>query len=512
MKVLVVSCLFTEAPVRAKVYKAPRDSDWECIFFSNSRVIGEIATRAGWTYCPLSATAAADDLRNSLASKQVKFLRFLESFDPSLEEAFKAYTHIIYHDHKVLMTTEHVRCLLVLMQAHPNKHIFNFETPRHKDSVFTEVAVAQQQSRYLENMGPTLDFIGDSLLSGAALAKDRITRTTVLAYRVTLEVQQLTRTIYDACHTFQQPECQIFWSVLTQRNRDLVHTEPWENPAWTAPTWKAPEQARQEWSFGADGLEEIELHSGERIITYADDLITEQIRRWGGHTRPEYAFATARLRAASRVFDLGAHIGTFTLAAARAVTPRGLLLAVEGNPAIYRILRDNLSACSSSISINCYVGSGEESVRTDASSSALLHGNSMGTKAVLTEAAAADLYPSVKTRSVDELVDFFFAPDLIKLDLEGLESRTIMSSAFIRDRTPDLYLEVCDEHQRHYGSSVDALIDYLAALGYRFFTNIGERNASHDSYVCSEVASPKDYKAFWDVYCSTSGTQLTPNA
>lgn len=503
MKLLVASCLFTANPVVSRVYKAPRHCGWDCIFFSNSRTVGQIAARAGWQYHPLYAPSTGSELTYALASKQVKFLGFLGDQFTREESCFGSYTHVIYHDHKILLAAEHVRALLALMEANPDKQIFNFQTPRQKDSLFAEVAAAQHQHRYLENMGSTLQFIGDLLMSDSATSKDCITRTGVLAYRVTPEVRYVTRIIQSACSTFQQPECQILWSLMTQRHRDLIHTETWDTPAWNPPLWQAPETSRPDLSHGVEGLEEIALHSGEKIITFSDDLITTQIRRWGGHTRPEYAFATSRLKPGSRVFDLGAHIGTFTLAAARAVHSRGLVLAVEGNPTIYRLLRDNLNACGSAIGINCYVGSGKESVGIDDTAAALVSGNSMATKAVLVATEDPEGSPIAKTRSVDELVALFFAPDLIKLDLEGREGKAIMTSSFIKDSRPDLYFEVCDEHQRHFGGSVRELMNYLVALGYRFFTNIGERNAAHDVYVCGEVESPANYSEFWDVYCST---------
>jgi hypothetical protein len=128
----------------------------------------------------------------------------------------------------------------------------------------------------------------------------------------------------------------------------------------------------------------------------------------------------------------------------------------------------------------------------------------MGTKAVLAGPAHPAPGPTAKAWSLDELAETFFAPNLIKLDLEGLEGRTIMGSHFIRQKRPDLYFEVCDEHQRHFGCSVSELMRHLAELGYKFSANVGERNAAHENFICSDVIDPGNYKTFWDVYCSAA--------
>ena len=49
------------------------------------------------------------------------------------------------------------------------------------------------------------------------------------------------------------------------------------------------------------------------IKTFKNDLITDQIIKFGNHTRPEFAFATSIISDNFNIFDLGAHIGTFTL-------------------------------------------------------------------------------------------------------------------------------------------------------------------------------------------------------
>ena len=66
------------------------------------------------------------------------------------------------------------------------------------------------------------------------------------------------------------------------------------------------------------------------MFAFSDDLVTRQIRDFGTHTRPEVAFLLSVVREGDRVFDIGAHIGTFTVPLAQKVGPAGAVVAVEG--------------------------------------------------------------------------------------------------------------------------------------------------------------------------------------
>ena len=68
-----------------------------------------------------------------------------------------------------------------------------------------------------------------------------------------------------------------------------------------------------------------------KLKCYANDLITKQIQQFGNHTRPEFAFATSLILKDFKIFDLGAHIGTFTLSALKKIDSNSKVLCVEGN-------------------------------------------------------------------------------------------------------------------------------------------------------------------------------------
>lgn len=73
------------------------------------------------------------------------------------------------------------------------------------------------------------------------------------------------------------------------------------------------------------------------------DLITRHIQTYGAHTRTDLAFLLSIINPGDDVFDLGAHIGSFTVPLAQKTGPTGQVLAVEGNPDSYALLRRNLA-------------------------------------------------------------------------------------------------------------------------------------------------------------------------
>ena len=65
---------------------------------------------------------------------------------------------------------------------------------------------------------------------------------------------------------------------------------------------------------------------------FANDLVTNQIKKFGAHTRPELAFLLSVVDEGDAVFDIGGHIGTFAIPLAQKVGPSGRVLVVEPSP------------------------------------------------------------------------------------------------------------------------------------------------------------------------------------
>jgi FkbM family methyltransferase len=225
---------------------------------------------------------------------------------------------------------------------------------------------------------------------------------------------------------------------------------------------------------------------------FKDDLITNHLVNFGAHTRPELAFLLTLVDEGNRVFDLGAHIGTFAVPIAKKVGTRGGVLAVEGVSEHYDLLHANVSrngVAKQTQLLLALIAPGQEAYQLK-----IVSGNSGASHLVQ---GISD--PAIKTFSLDELAAKYFVPDLVKIDIEGLETWAILETKFIRHGHPIIYAEVSPKRYRQYGSSVEALDAFFRETGYRFFRNIGARNARHDRFVPKELGSLLEGGEFFDV-------------
>lgn len=250
---------------------------------------------------------------------------------------------------------------------------------------------------------------------------------------------------------------------------------------------------------------QIEAHSEFGILKcYADDLITEQVKDFGNHTRPEFAFATCVLDHDMNVFDLGAHIGTFSLVAHRKLAGQGKVLSVEGNPVTFEMLQHNIQTRypDSSTCLNAFVGSGA------AMEYEVTDGNS-GAGRLVPKSGTSE---GMATHSIDELVGAHFAPDYLKIDVEGMEHLVLADTKLVRDKKPIIYMEVSNELLSIHGHSGADLDGLLTPLGYRYFVNVGDRNAKHDVFQVMEIKSlTSGHAALFDVLCvPSSSPKLKP--
>lgn len=229
------------------------------------------------------------------------------------------------------------------------------------------------------------------------------------------------------------------------------------------------------------------------ILCYKDDLISQQIKDFGNHTRPEFAFATSVLDHSMAVFDLGAHIGTFSLVALRKLHEGSRLLSVEGNPTTFDLLAKNLESrgVTRTATVNAFVGEGKQ----------LRYEPKLG------NSGAGRLIPSQETLrgidffSIDELVKKYFTPDYIKIDVEGMEYHCLSKYSTLHVDLPIIYLEINKTALSIHGHSSLDLDDLLRPMGYSFFVNSGDRNAKHDIFRVTKIKSLIGYRDFYDVLC-----------
>ncbi len=139
------------------------------------------------------------------------------------------------------------------------------------------------------------------------------------------------------------------------------------------------------------------------------------------------SWIAARLQPGDTYWDLGAHAGYHTLQGARAVGPRGRVLAVEPDASVCRSLREQLAlnALTNVTVVEAAVSDAVGSARLvvpeadDTRSSALEDVHISGTTNL--QAVRTD----VPTTTLDELAERYPAPHLVKMDIEGAEAAAL---------------------------------------------------------------------------------------
>ena len=221
-------------------------------------------------------------------------------------------------------------------------------------------------------------------------------------------------------------------------------------------------------------------HSG-MFWSRPDDLISEQFLHYGGHTRSELAMLVSLVSPGDRIIDLGAHIGSFSIPLAKAVGKDGHLICVEPDAVNATRLAQNLilNSCDAQTSLrDCLVGPESRYRYIEA------HGNT----------GAGYFSPDHKgtfanTVSLDSLCSDE-APDLIKIDVEGMELQVLRSGeATIDTCRPLLYIEISAAQLLRSGNSVEELESWLQSKKYRTFRNTSPRNSDNDDFAVAELKS-----------------------
>jgi FkbM family methyltransferase len=192
----------------------------------------------------------------------------------------------------------------------------------------------------------------------------------------------------------------------------------------------------------------------------------------GGSYEPELTELFAeRVRPGSVVFDLGAHIGYYTLLASRLVRGGGRVVACEPSPRNLRHLRGHVEMNRLR---NVEVVAAAVCDREGTASFSSGGGSGTGHLAGKGEGKIR-----VVTTTVDRLRSSTgLSPDFLKVDVEGAELDLLRgAAATLREARPVVFLST------HGAALREEAIGVLAAAGYRC-ERIGE-DPTHSELVCT---------------------------
>lgn len=245
------------------------------------------------------------------------------------------------------------------------------------------------------------------------------------------------------------------------REKGLMRVRPF----WKASRWLY-QRLRQD--------ELIDVRTGGHLwrLDTRDRFFTTSLVLTGQHEQWETPIFSGFLAPGMTVVDVGAHVGYYTLLAAKLVGPTGRVYAFEPNPENYALLTQNLrtNGYPDVTAVNCAVtdGDGEAELFVDPL-------NSGGGR--LQAPGHSTVHYRVRATSLDAALHHELGMiDLLKLDVEGSEPLVYdgMQTLLRQDRIARIMMELFPDALHEAGRSPQELLDGFTRYGFRPY-QINER-------------------------------------
>ncbi|HKW98709.1 MAG TPA: FkbM family methyltransferase [Bryobacteraceae bacterium] len=229
---------------------------------------------------------------------------------------------------------------------------------------------------------------------------------------------------------------------------------------------------------GILGPARVQVEPGVSFFLDPGDLVPATILRTG-EWQPEIWQSLAPSLSEGSVFlDVGAHIGYFSMKAAKRVGKTGRVLAFEPNPETLKLLRDNVAANrTENVIVEPIACTDREQtltlyaapeINTGASSLALHN-------ASISPAEAPRPY-NVRGRPIDDVIRELNLTrvDAIKVDVEGAEVSVLRGALeTLRRFHPKLVVEVVPEQLASFHTTADDLAQLIRGAGYTHTRPLG---------------------------------------
>lgn len=235
---------------------------------------------------------------------------------------------------------------------------------------------------------------------------------------------------------------------------------------------------------------------------FSADVTTSQLKEYGAHQRNELAMIRSFIQPGDYLVDIGGHIGTFCIPLVQVVGASGRIFSFEPFHEHIELLKKNVEINQAGNVVKVI-----EAIVTDIPAKYAVQskdGNSGWTTFRISNDPNA---PNVQCSTLDEwwsdakkTGQIDKPVRLMKADVEGMELNVIKSGMkFLTADKPILYLEVCHEHIKSAGNSLEELNKTLVDLGYHFFLNLGPRNSASDVFQLGQFSHLSEGGHFYDV-------------
>jgi len=215
----------------------------------------------------------------------------------------------------------------------------------------------------------------------------------------------------------------------------------------------------------------VHVEPGVTMLLDPYDVVSRYILRFGEWEPKTWHALEQHVPAGGTFVDVGAHLGWYSLKAAKVVGPKGRVIAVEPNHETLLRLRDNIRASGASAVIVVAPVACSDSETTLTFYAA--HRSNTGASS-LSSANASGVGPiaasyQVRTRRLDDIVREAGVTrvDAVKIDVEGAEFLVLKGAVETLDRyRPVVSVELTDPTLKSMGSSAEEVMAFMRAHGY----------------------------------------------
>jgi len=174
------------------------------------------------------------------------------------------------------------------------------------------------------------------------------------------------------------------------------------------------------------------------------------------------------LRLGGVFFDIGAHVGWFTLFAAKIVGPSGRVFSFEPAPDVYALLSENVHDLKNVRTLGCGIGNIDGDLEF-AAHGTLPTGSFVEAVTEINRRFAPDTpiqNVKVDIHRIDTLLPQMKAPDLVKIDVEGFELNVLDGAKQLLTLQPALIIEIHPPQLKLSNGSEAAIFEILTCYGY----------------------------------------------
>jgi FkbM family methyltransferase len=212
------------------------------------------------------------------------------------------------------------------------------------------------------------------------------------------------------------------------------------------------------------GTVEVDTPFGELLVQERDSVFREYLAAHRVWEPGETANLSERLSPGMTFLDIGAHVGYFTLLAARHVGPRGLVVAFEPEPRNFELLLANVwrNGLSNVFCLPYAVGASTGFAELH------LSPDNTGDNRVFPSAEEPRETATVRSAALDGLYWLRPPVDVIKVDVQGAEEAAIRGMERLLARSPSVVLSVeyWPPGMAGFGSDPRSTLDYYRSLGF----------------------------------------------